>query len=110
MSSQTTANQAFSHRFNADDALSPEAIANKIGAIGYRTKGMLKLVVDHLINNTGPEANSILGTLEAAIDAMDDLQEIKYLIDMVLLEGKTTGRNEEAHEAIDDTRFNGRQS
>lgn len=84
MSVAATPNHAFRHRFNADDALNPEVLANKIGAIGYRTKGMLSLVIDYLVDHAGPGENNIIGTLEAAIESMNDLQEIQHFIDLKL--------------------------
>lgn len=95
MSAQNTINQPFRHRFSADDALNLEAVANKAGAIGFRTKGLLSMVFDHLLDHCSNEENHILAAIEVVIDEMDDLQDIKHLVDMALRERKTPPRRRE---------------
>ena len=74
----------FSHRFDVNNVHNLEAVSEKIGAIGYRSRGILTLVLNHLLDHGDSEASHITAAIEAVIDEIKDLEEINRLFDSAM--------------------------
>lgn len=87
MSEQALKNRhPFNHRFDADNAANLEAVAEKIGIIGYRARGILTLILNQLLDQCDSENSDITAAIEVVIDEIKDLEEIKYLFDRAIRE------------------------
>jgi hypothetical protein len=82
--------QPFSHRFDLDNAHNLEAISEKIGVIGYRTRGILTFVLHHMLDNGNSETSHVTAAIETVIDEIKDLEEIKILFDSAIREMPAT--------------------
>ena len=76
----------FSHRFDADNASNLEAVSEKIGVIGYRTRGILTFVLHYMLDHGDSETSHITAAIETVIDEIKDLEEIKHLFDIAIRE------------------------
>lgn len=76
--------QLFNHRFDANNAANLEAVSEKIGVIGYRTRGILTLVLNHLLDQGDNDTSNITAAIETVIDEIKDLEEIKLMFDRAI--------------------------